>query len=144
MSAPLTARSDAGGEEMMGEINTTPLVDVMLVLLIIFMVTAPMFTHAVRVDLPRAESAANVEKPDRLDLSIDATGRIYWNAEVLSLAQLRERLDVAARAEIQPEVQLRADREVRYEIVAQVISAVRQAGIRKLGFVTDPADRGGR
>lgn len=130
-------------EQLMGEINTTTLVDVMLVLLIIFMVTAQMFTHAVKVDLPKAHSTPNQENPDRVAIVIESSGRIYWGAEVVGDSDLQRRLAQASKADPQPEIHLRADREVRYERIAKVMAAAQRAGLRKMGFLTDPADAGG-
>ncbi|RPI41087.1 MAG: biopolymer transporter ExbD [Betaproteobacteria bacterium] len=130
---------DRSDDQLMAEINTTPLVDVMLVLLVIFMVTAPLFTHAVRIDLPQAHSQPRVEKPDTVAVSIDADGRVRWNEEAIDTAELGARLARAAAGTPQPEVHLRAHRDTRYQRIAEVMSAAQRAGIRKLGFVTDPA-----
>jgi biopolymer transport protein ExbD len=137
------ARQEGNEEQLMGEINTTPLVDVMLVLLIIFMVTAPMFTHAVKVDLPKAQSTPNQEKPDRVAIVIEASGRTYWNAEVVGDGDLQRRLEQASKSDPQPEIHLRADKNARYEWVAKVMAFAQRAGLRKMGFLTDPADTGG-
>jgi biopolymer transport protein ExbD len=130
-------RSD---EQPMAEINTTPLVDVMLVLLIIFMVTAPLFTHAVKIDLPQAKSQLNPEKPDTILLAIDSAGKIHWNDEVVEEASLVTRFAHAAGSNPQPELHLRADRDTRYEVIARVMALAQNAGLKKLGFVTDPSD----
>ncbi len=123
----------------MAEINTTPLVDVMLVLLVIFIITAPLLTHAIRLDLPSAQAPASAEKPETITLSIDAQERLYWNdAPLGDEAALRERLREAATRSPQPELHLRADRQVRYQRLAEVMSAAQQAGVTRLGFVTDP------
>jgi biopolymer transport protein ExbD len=122
----------------MAEINTTPLVDVMLVLLIIFMVTAPLFTHAVKVDLPQAKSQVNPEKPDTIAIAIDSDGRLFWNNEAMRDEDLSSRLTQSAAKAPQPELHLRADRNTRYEKIAQVMAAAQNAGIQKIGFVTDP------
>ena len=137
------ARREGNDEQLMGEINTTPLVDVMLVLLIIFMVTAPMFTHAVKVDLPKAQSTPNREKPDRVAIVIEASGRTYWNAEAVGDGELQRRLEQASKSDPQPEIHLRADKDARYEWVAKVMAAAQRAGLRKMGFLTDPADARG-
>jgi len=128
-------------EQPMAEINTTPLVDVMLVLLIIFMVTAPLFTHAVKIDLPQARSQLNPEKPETISLSIDATGRISWNDELVEASDLSGRFARAAGSEPQPELHLRADRDTRYQVIARVMAEAQHAGLRKIGFVTDPSER---
>jgi len=130
----------SGGDEesLMGEINTTPLVDVMLVLLIIFMVTAPLFTHAVKIDLPQAKSQLSPENPDTIALAIDAQGQIHWNNEAVAADDLMARFAQAAAKQPQPEMHLRADREVRYGVVARVMAEAQNAGLQKIGFVTDP------
>ncbi|RCS58355.1 ExbD/TolR family protein [Parvibium lacunae] len=128
--------SNAGGQPM-SEINTTPLVDVMLVLLVIFIITAPLFTHAVKLDLPDAKAAPAAEQPETIRLSIDANGLYYWNNDSLSLTDIAERLQQASRRQPQPEIHLRADQAVRYEKVAQLMAAAQQAGMSKIGFVTE-------
>ncbi len=125
----------------MAEINMTPLVDVMLVLLIIFMVTAPLFTHAVRIDLPRARSAPSADEPQAVTLSIDSAGTLRWNDEVVDEAALTERLSAAAARDPQPEMHLRADRDARYEPIARLLSQVQSAGLNRLAIVTDPIER---
>lgn len=124
--------------QMMSDINVTPMVDVMLVLLVIFIITAPMFTHAVKLDLPQAQAAAAQQQPDSVSIAINATGAIFWNDEQVNPAQLDARLAKAAQSSPQPELQLRADKNTRYEVVAQVMAAAQSRGLTKLGFVTDP------
>jgi biopolymer transport protein ExbD len=123
------------GPQPMSEINVTPLVDVMLVLVIIFIITAPLLTHGIKIDLPKASSTANPEKPETVTLSLDANGKIFWNDQAVSDEQLPAMMAEAAKKQPQPELHLRADRETRYEIM----SAARNAGLSKLGFVTDPS-----
>lgn len=132
---------DGGNQQPMSEINVTPLVDVMLVLLVIFMVTAPLLTHAVKIDLPQAQNRANVEKPETVSLSLDAEGRIYWNDRIIADADLAARLADAAGKQPQPELHLRADRDTRYQKIAEVMAQVQRAGLQKLGFITDPAKK---
>lgn len=127
-----------GGNAPMSEINTTPLVDVMLVLLIIFMITAPLLTHAVKIDLPKASSQATDEKPQTISLALRADGQLFWNDQALPEAELPTRLAEAASRQPQPELHLRADRETRYQKIAEVMSAARQAGVQKMGFITQP------
>ena len=126
------------GNAPMAEINMIPLIDVMLVLLVIFIITAPLLTHAVKVDLPKASSQANQTKPDNIQLAIDRSGTVFWNGEIVDAAQWRERMAAAARLEPQPEVHLRADGEVAYRRVAQVMSDAAKVGLTRIGFVTDP------
>ncbi len=129
---------DSGNQEPMSEINVTPLVDVMLVLLVVFMVTAPLLTHAVKIDLPQARNQANVEKPETVSLAIDAHGRVFWNNQALADSELPARLSQAAARQPQPELHLRADRNTRYERIAQVMAGAQGAGIQRIGFITDP------
>jgi biopolymer transport protein ExbD len=120
------------------EINTTPLVDVMLVLLIIFIMTIPVMNHAVKIDLPRAANQPDQAKPENISLSIDADGKLFWNDEVVDRNELNARIAVAAQKQPQPELHLRAARTVQYEKVAQVMAAAQSGGLGKIGFVTDP------
>jgi len=131
---------DSGSNpQPMAEINTTPLVDVMLVLLVIFIITAPLLTHAIRLDLPNAQAPVSAEKPETITLSIDPAGALFWNDEpVAGIDALGERFRQAASRQPQPELHLRADRETRYQRIAEVMSSAQQAGITRLGFVTEP------
>ena len=124
----------------MSEINVTPMVDVMLVLLVIFIITAPLFTHAIKLDLPSAQSAPAPTKPETISLSIDGAGSVFWNGDPVPLSELGTRLAQAAKKQPQPELQLRADKSTRYEVIAQVMSAAQNNGLTKLGFVTDTKD----
>ena len=126
-------------EEVMSEINMTPLVDVMLVLLIIFIITVPVLTHSVNVDLPDANNVPADTKPDTISLAVSANGEIHWNQNVVSNTELEQRLAEAAKRDPQPEIHLRGDRAVAYEHVAKTMAAVQRSGITKLGFVTEPA-----
>jgi len=125
-------------DEIMSEINMTPLVDVMLVLLVIFMITMPLLNHAVKIDLPQADNIANKIKPETVTLSVTAAGEIHWNEQPITEKVLAERLQLAAQQTTQPEIQLRGDRRVDYEHVVKVMASVQRAGILKLGFVTEP------
>ncbi|WP_321815933.1 MULTISPECIES: biopolymer transporter ExbD [unclassified Paraburkholderia] len=124
----------------MAEINMTPLIDVMLVLLVIFIITAPLFTHAIRLDLPRVAADAVQQTPQTVTLSIDAAGKVFWNAQPVSLNEMRQRFTEAGKQPEaqQPELQLRAARDTRYDVIAQVMSAAQQAGLARIGFVTEP------
>ncbi|WP_313299870.1 biopolymer transporter ExbD [Diaphorobacter sp.] len=126
-------------DDVMNEINMTPLVDVMLVLLIIFIITVPVIKHAVPVDLPRASNQEEVIKPETIRLSITADGKYHWNEADVTDEQLEPRLMEEARKDPQPDLHIRGDKDVRYERVAQAMSAAQRAGIKKIGFVTDPA-----
>lgn len=125
-------------QSMMSDINVTPMVDVMLVLLVIFIITAPMFTHAVKLDLPRAQASAVQQQPQAVTIAIDAQGVLYWGEEQVDAAGLEAHLAAAARQAPQPELLLRADKNTRYEAVAQVMAAAQSRGLARLGFVTDP------
>ncbi|MET3131071.1 biopolymer transport protein ExbD [Oxalobacteraceae bacterium GrIS 1.11] len=125
-------------QPLMADINVTPMVDVMLVLLVIFIIAAPMFTQAVKLDLPRAQAGAASQQASAVTLSIDAGGTIFWNADAVKPAELEQRLAQAALQAPQPELQLRADKETRYEVVAQVMAAAQSKGLLKLSFITDP------
>ncbi|HEY0825653.1 MAG TPA: biopolymer transporter ExbD [Ramlibacter sp.] len=125
-------------DEVMNEINMTPLVDVMLVLLIIFIITVPVMKHSVNIDLPRAASTPQDAKPETIRLSVDAQGRYFWNEQPVAEADLLPRLAAEARREPQPELHLRGDREARYERIAQALAAAQRSGLRKIGFVTEP------
>jgi len=125
-------------DEVMNEINMTPLVDVMLVLLIIFIITVPVMKHAVAIDLPRASSERELTKPENIVFSIKADGSYYWNDQLISDADLGPRLAAEAAKDPQPELHIRGDKDVRYERVAKAMSAAREAGVRKIGFITEP------
>jgi biopolymer transport protein ExbD len=125
-------------DEVMNEINMTPLVDVMLVLLIIFIITVPVMKHAVNIDLPRATSEPEQTKPQNILFTVTADGTYYWNDQKIADADLEERLAAEAAKEPQPELHIRGDKAVRYERVAQAMSAAREAGLHKIGFITEP------
>ncbi|MCU0869920.1 MAG: biopolymer transporter ExbD [Burkholderiales bacterium] len=132
----------SGGAQPMSEINTTPLVDVMLVLLVIFIITAPLLTHGIRIDLPKASSSANPEKPETVTLSLDADGHLFWNDKPVPDDQMEAQMAAAAKQQPVPEMHIRADRNTRYQRLAEIMSAARRAGLTKLGFVTDPSPAG--
>ena len=125
----------------MNEINVTPLVDVMLVLLIVFIVTAPLFTHSIKIDLPRAQTEVNQEKPDTINLAIDGQGRFFWNDQPLDRATLSERLRASAERQPQSELHIRADRETRYQVLADVMAEAQRVKLQRVGFITDPEER---
>jgi biopolymer transport protein ExbD len=126
------------GPAPMNEINTTPLVDVMLVLLIIFIITAPLLTHTVRVDLPKAGASTTAEKPDVITISLNREGKLFWNDAPVSDTELPTRLAAAGNRKPQPELHLRADRDTRYQKIAEIMATAQKAGIQKLGFVSIP------
>jgi biopolymer transport protein ExbD len=125
-------------DEVMNEINMTPLVDVMLVLLIIFIITVPVMKHAINVDLPRASNQVQVSKPETVLLSVDARGDYYWNDAKVDDASLPALLQAEAVKNPQPDLHIRGDKEVRYERVAQAMAAAQLAGVKKIGFITEP------
>ena len=127
-------------DEVMNEINMTPLVDVMLVLLIIFIITVPVMKHAINLDLPQATNQRLETRPHTIRLSVDAQGRYYWNDAVVEDSVLLVLLRAEAAKNPQPDLHIRADKEVRYERVAQAMAAAQLAGIRKIGFITQPSN----
>jgi biopolymer transport protein ExbD len=122
----------------LAEINMIPLIDVMLVLLVIFIITAPLLTHAVKLELPKASSTPNLTKPDNIQIAIDAEDKVFWNGQSVERATLRERFAAAAKLEPQPEVHLRVDRATRYRAVAEVLADASKASLTRIGFVSDP------
>lgn len=128
----------SGDDEPMIEMNMTPLIDVMLVLLVIFIVTAPLLTQAVKLDLPKASSQVNDLRPQKVDIAIDAQGTLHWDGEAVTRAELQQRLAQAATLPVQPELQLRADQSVAYRSVAQTLADASKAGLGRIGFVSEP------
>ncbi len=129
---------DEADDELNPEINTTPLVDVMLVLLIVFMITIPVMTHSVKLELPRARSAPDRVLPQTVNLAVDEHGQVFWDADAIDASQLKARIAQAAARQPQPEIHLRGARTVPYEKVAQVMAAAQAGGLEKIGFVLDP------
>jgi biopolymer transport protein ExbD len=131
-------------EEVVSAINTTPLVDVMLVLLIIFLITVPVVTTSIPVELPKERNEIRETKPENITISVDATGRIFWNdLRIANTTALIDRLKKIAVLTPQPEVQIRGDGGASYEGVGRIIYACQRAGIAKVGFITEPPVRGG-
>ena len=127
------------GKMPMADMNVVPLVDVMLVLLVIFIVTAPLLTHSVKIELPKASSSPNITRPEHVEFGIRENGELFWNGEAVALDALPARFAAEAAREPQPEVHIRADRNVRYDVVARVMAAAAKAGLVRIGFVSDPA-----
>lgn len=125
-------------QQEMSEINMTPLVDVMLVLLIIFIITVPVITHSVKVDLPQASQQPTEVKPDVVTLTVQRDGSLMWNDETLTFENLELRLQAVAQQDKQPELRIQGDKAVEYEKVVQVMAAAQRSGIEKLGFMTEP------
>ncbi len=134
--------NESSNQAPMADINVTPMVDVMLVLLVIFIISAPLFTHAIKLELPTAASAPAPEKPETITLAINGEGRLFWNNAPVALDELAARFSTASQKKPLPELQLRADKATRYEVIAQVMSAAQENGMTKIGFVTNPKDGG--
>jgi biopolymer transport protein ExbD len=129
---------DDDDDEVLSEINMTPLVDVMLVLLIIFIITVPVLTHSVNIDLPRATNQPNVVQPKTISISITQTGQVYWNDLLVDKVMLAHKFKQVVAQVIQPEVHIRGDKKVNYEYVMQVMAVAQRSGVQKLGFITEP------
>ena len=133
--------SETSDDDFNPEINTTPLVDVMLVLLIIFIITIPVINHSVKLNLPQASSQPNKVQPETVNLAIDAAGQLFWNNKAINAEMLTQNIARAALQTPQPELHLRAERTTQYEKIAQVMSAAQTGGLTKIGFITDPKNR---
>lgn len=130
-------------DEIVSAINTTPLVDVMLVLLIIFLITIPVVTHTVPVELPKVTNQPRQTKPENINIAVDYWGKVYWNEQLLpDNKTLVEKLKTVAVQKPQPEIQIRGDAEARYESIGKVMFSCQRAGILKVGFITEPPPRG--
>jgi biopolymer transport protein ExbD len=138
MMSSNTSEDDGDDPRPLSEINVVPLVDVMLVLLVIFIITAPLLTHSVKIDLPRAVSNPNIVKRGNVQLAIDQAGSMFWNGEVVDRVELTRRLEASATLEPQPELHIHADGTTPYRRVAEVLSDAAKAGMVRIGFVTDP------
>lgn len=134
--------NESNHQAPMADINVTPMVDVMLVLLVIFIITAPLFTHAIKLDLPNAASQAAPEKPETITLAINAEGKLFWNNAPVTQEELATRFSTASQKKPQPELHLRADKSTRYETIAQVMASAQGNGMTKIGFVTEPKGAG--
>jgi biopolymer transport protein ExbD len=122
----------------MSEINVTPLVDVMLVLLVVFIVTTPLLTHSIKVELPQARAQSNPEKPETVTVAIDGQGRLFWNNHPIDRAELARRLQQAGQGRNPPAVHVRAHRDTRYQLIAEVMAEANRAKIERVGLVTNP------
>jgi biopolymer transport protein ExbD len=129
----------AADEAAISEINTTPLVDVMLVLLIIFLITIPVVTTSIKVDLPKESNAVRETKPENIVVSVDSQGSIFWYDTKVTSAELGKRFASVSSQKPQPEVQIRGDGRADYKSVGQIVSSAQAAGIAKIGFITEPA-----
>ena len=133
----LDSNSSGDGDDVMNEINMTPMVDIMLVLLVIFIITVPVLKHAVNVNLPPATNTPQTVKPETITLSVDADGAYFLNQTKVSDTELARQLQQAAAQNLQPDLHIRGDKAVRYERVAQAMAAAQQAGVKKIGFITE-------
>lgn len=132
---------ESGNRQMpSAEINVVPLVDVMLVLLVIFIITAPLLTHSVKIDLPKAASTPNITRPDHIEFALRDNSTLYWNGEPVIMDQLASRFSTSVKENADIELHIRADRHVHYEHVARVMSIAAKAGLVKIGFITDPSE----
>ena len=131
---------DGGGEdEVIGAINTTPLVDVMLVLLIIFLITIPVVTHTVPVTLPHERNQPYKTKPDNVNIAVDKEGNVYWNQTLVpDSTALLEKLKTVSVQDPQPEVHIRGDKETRFENIGRILADLQRSAILKVGFITNP------
>ena len=127
----------------LSEINMVPLIDVMLVLLVIFMITAPLLSHSIRIDLPKASATPVQQEPVVIDVAIDAQGAMFWNEEPIDSATLESRFATQALQDPQPDLRIRADLNTRYEVLAQIMGSARNAGLNRIGFITRPAPTNG-
>jgi biopolymer transport protein ExbD len=133
------AGTDDEGEKAISEINVTPLVDVMLVLLIIFLITIPVITQSVKVDLPKAANIPTQTKPENVNIAVDAEGNVFWNTALIPTQEaLLERIKQVAVMDPQPEIHVRGDRATAYEHIGRVMVMCQRAGILKVGFITEP------
>ena len=128
----------SGEDEVMSTINTTPLVDVMLVLMIIFLITIPAITQSVKLQLPQAINQPIVPKPDNITIAVDASGKVYWNVREVTLQELLDKLKEEAVKVPQPEVHIRGDKDVRFEFIGRVMVMCQRSGIAKVRFISQP------
>ena len=134
---------DGGEDEVVSAINTTPLVDVMLVLLIIFLITIPVVTQTVSLNLPKESNIARQTKPENIEISVNKDGDVFWNAQLVADNEaLFQRLKKIATMNPQPEVHIRGDEKTRYESIGRVVFACQRAAIQKISFVTEPPPKG--
>lgn len=128
----------SGEDEVMSNINTTPLVDVMLVLLIIFLITIPVITQSIKLDLPDVENEPSIARADDIVISVDKEGQIYWNVKLMTTDEFLERMKREAVKVPQPEVHIQGDREARFEFVGKVMVLCQRSGIARVGFMSQP------
>jgi len=129
---------DKNHASTMSEINMVPLIDVMLVLLVIFIITAPMLSHSLNINLPQVTAQPVTQEPKVIDLAVDEYGQIYWNEQPVAQEALRERFLVESKLDPQPDLRIRADLNTRYEVLAHVMASARSGGMKRIGFITRP------
>jgi biopolymer transport protein ExbD len=139
----INVKQDGDEDEVIAAINTTPLVDVMLVLLIIFLITIPVVTHTVPVQLPKETVNPLQTKPDSIEIAVNKDGDFFWNEKLVDAPTLLARLKASSLQQPQPEVHVRGDQTTRYESIGRVVTACERAGIAKVSFITQPPARGG-
>ncbi len=139
----MSVGQEDGDDEVISNINTTPLVDVMLVLLIIFLITIPVVTHTVPVQLPKEAIQPLQTTPKSITIAINRDGDFFWNEKLVDRLTLLTRLKTVSVMNPQPQVQIRGDQNTRYEFIGRVITACERAGIAKVSFITEPPARGG-
>jgi len=127
------------GSHAMSEINMVPLIDAMLVLLVIFIITAPLLAHSIRINMPQVSAEQVQEDPKVIDLAIDDKGQLFWDEKPVFLDDLQARFGAEATKKPQPEIRIRADLNTRYETLAKVMASARRSGLGRIGFVTTPA-----
>lgn len=126
------------GGHTVSEINMVPLIDVMLVLLVIFIITAPLLAHSIKINIPQVSAEQVQEDPKTVDLAIDASGALFWDEKPVLLDDLPNRFRALAQDKPQPEIRIRADQNTRYETLAKVMASARRSGMTRIGFITQP------
>lgn len=128
------------GGQAMSEINMVPLIDVMLVLLVIFIITAPLLSHSIKINVPQVSAEPVEQEPKVIDLAVNEHGQIFWNEQPVLIASLKDRLIQEAAEDPQPQLRIRADRDTRYEVLAEIMGSARSSGLKRVGFVTRPSE----
>ncbi|WP_233860074.1 ExbD/TolR family protein [Paraburkholderia sp. HD33-4] len=139
----MSVGGEGGEDEVISSINTTPLVDVMLVLLIIFLITIPVVTHTVQLQLPKETVQPLQTTPKSIEIAVNRDGEFFWNETLVDGPTLLARLKSVSEQQPQPEVHVRGDQSTRYEFIGRVITSCERAGIAKVSFITEPPARGG-
>ncbi|MBO9355549.1 biopolymer transporter ExbD [Bordetella petrii] len=134
--------SKGSGSHTVSEINMVPLIDVMLVLLVIFIITAPLMAHSIRINMPQVSAEQVQEEPKTVDLAIDPAGALFWDEKPVAMEDLPNRFLTVAQTKPQPELRIRADMNTRYETLAKVMAAARRSGLSRIGFITTPQPNG--